>query len=69
MRLEHHLSARPSKRAKKDDNAHDGLVEAIDCGNETLSALADVLREVAVAKTVKANLPDGLFEVDNLSGF
>jgi hypothetical protein len=63
-------SARPSKRANKDDNAHDGLVQAIDRGNETLYALADVLREVAVAKTVKANLLDGLFEdVDNLSGF
>jgi hypothetical protein len=63
-------SARPSKRAKKDDNAHDGLVQAIDCGNETLSALADVIREVAAAKTTKANLPDNLFEeVDNLPGF
>jgi hypothetical protein len=63
-------SARPSKRVKKDDNAHDGLVQAIDRGNETPSALADVIREVTVAKMVKTNLPDGLFEeVDNLSGF
>jgi hypothetical protein len=63
-------SARPPKRAKKDGNIHDGLVQSIDRGNETLSALADVIREVAIAKTVKANLPDGLFEeVDNLSGF
>jgi hypothetical protein len=39
-------------------------------GNETLSTLAVVLREVSVAKTVKSNLPDGLFEdVDNLPGF
>jgi hypothetical protein len=61
---------RPSKRAKKDENAHDGLVQVIDRGNETLSALTDVIREVAVAKTTKANLLDGLFEeVDNLSGF
>jgi hypothetical protein len=63
-------SIRPSKRAKNDDNAHDGLVQAIDCGNETLSALADVIREMAVAKMVKGNLPDGLFkEVDNLLDF
>jgi hypothetical protein len=63
-------SARPSKRAKKDDNANDGLAQAIDCDNETLTALADVIREVAIAKTAKANLPDGLFEeVDNLLGF
>jgi hypothetical protein len=63
-------SAIPSKRAKKDDNAHDGLVQAIDRGNEILSALADVIREVVVAKMVNANLPDGLFEdVDNLSDF
>jgi hypothetical protein len=62
--------ARPSKRAKEDDNAHDGLVQTIDRDNETLSALADVLREVAVAKTAKENLPDGLFEeVDNLLCF
>jgi hypothetical protein len=46
------------------------LVQSIDRGNETLSALADVIREVAIAKTAKANLADGLFEeVDNLSGF
>jgi hypothetical protein len=63
-------SDRPSKRVKKDDNAHDGLVQAIDRGNETLSALVDVIREVVIAKMVKANLPDGLFEeVDNLLGF
>jgi hypothetical protein len=63
-------STRPSKRAKKDDNAYDGLIQAIDRGNETLSALADVIREVDVAKTAKANLPNGLFEeVDNLLGF
>jgi hypothetical protein len=62
-------SARPSKRAKKDDNAHDGLVHVIDRGNKILTALADVLREVAVA-TAKANLPYDLFEeVDNLLGF
>jgi hypothetical protein len=62
-------SGRPSKRAKKDDNAHDGLVQVIDRGNKILTALADVLREVAVA-TTKANLPYGLFEeVDNLLGF
>jgi hypothetical protein len=62
-------SDRPSKRVKKDDNA-DGLVQAIDRGNETLSALVDVIREVVVAKMAKANLPDGLFEeVDNLLGF
>jgi hypothetical protein len=69
-RLEHHQSARPSKTAKKDDNAHDGLVEAIDHDNETLSALANDIREVVVAKTTKKNLPDGLFGgVDNLPGF
>jgi hypothetical protein len=59
----------PSKRAKKDENAYDGLVQAINHGNETLSTLADVIREVAAAKTVNATLPDGLFkEVDNLPG-
>jgi hypothetical protein len=63
-------SARPSKRAKKDDNANDGLAQAIDHGNETLTALANVIREVVVTKTAKANLSDGLFEeVDNLLGF
>jgi hypothetical protein len=63
-------SARPSKRVKKDDNAHNGLVQVIDRGNETLSALADVIREVAVAKMANANLPDGLFEgIDNLLSF
>jgi hypothetical protein len=63
-------SARPSKRVKKDDNAHDSLVQTIDSSNKTLSALADVIGEVAVAKTAKANLPDGLFEeVDNILGF
>jgi hypothetical protein len=62
-------SARPSKRVKKDNNAQDGLIQAIDRG-ETLSTLAHVKREVDVAKTAKANLPDSLFEeVDNLSGF
>jgi hypothetical protein len=46
------------------------LVQVIDHGNETLSALPDVIREVAVAKTIKATLLDGLFEeVDNLPGF
>jgi hypothetical protein len=61
---------RPSKRAKKDENAHDGLVQEIDRGNETLSTLAYVIRDVAVAKTAKATLPDGLFEeVDNLLDF
>jgi hypothetical protein len=70
MRLEYHQVLEHPKRAKKDDNIHDGLVEAIDRGNETLSALVDVLREVAVAKTTKANLPNDLFEeVDNLPGF
>jgi hypothetical protein len=63
-------SARPSKRGKKDDNAHYGLVQVIDRDNETITALVDVLREVIVAKTTKANLPIDLFEeVDNLSGF
>jgi hypothetical protein len=63
-------SARPSKRVKKDNNAQDGLIQAIDRVNETLSTLAHVIREVAVAKTAKANLHDSLFEeVDNLSGF
>jgi hypothetical protein len=63
-------ATRPSKRAKKDENAHDNLVQAIDRDNETLSTLADAMREVAAAKTAKATLPDGLFEeVDNLSGF
>jgi hypothetical protein len=63
-------SARPSKRAKKDDNANDGLAQAIDHDNETLTALANVIREVVVAKTAKANLPHGLFEeVGNLPGF
>jgi hypothetical protein len=58
---------RPSKRAKKDENARDGLVQVIDSSNETLSTLVDVIREVTTAKTTKATLPDGLFEgVDNL---
>jgi hypothetical protein len=61
---------RPSKRVKKDENAHDNLVQAINCGNETLSALADVIREMAATKMVNATLPDGLFEeVDNLPDF
>jgi hypothetical protein len=55
-----------SKRARKDDNVVDGLVGAIGRGTETLATLADVVKEVVVAKTV----PDGLFEeVDNLLGF
>jgi hypothetical protein len=49
---------------------HDGLVQAIDCDNEILSALADVIREVAVTKTANITLLDGLLEeVDNLPGF
>jgi hypothetical protein len=50
-------ATRPSKRAKKDENAHDDLVQVIDRGNKILSALADAMREVAIAKTVKATLP------------
>jgi hypothetical protein len=64
------LATRPSKRAKKDENAHDGLVQAIDRSNETLSVLVDAMREVAAAKTAKAILLDGLFEeVDNIPNF
>jgi hypothetical protein len=63
-------STRPSKRAMKDNNVNDGLDQAIDRGNETPTTLADVIWEVAVAKTTRANLPDGLFEeVDNLMSF
>jgi hypothetical protein len=70
MRLHHHQVIDYPKRAKKDDNIYDGLFEAIDCGNETLSTLADVLREVAVAKTAKTIFLDGLFEeVDNILDF
>ncbi|KAG8067879.1 hypothetical protein GUJ93_ZPchr0005g14400 [Zizania palustris] len=54
---------KPSKRAKKDDSVVDGLVGAIDRGTETLASLAEVIKEVAAAKTT----PEGLFEeVDNL---
>jgi hypothetical protein len=63
-------ATRPSKRAKKDENTHDNLIQAIDSGNVTLSAVADAMREVVIAKTAKATLADGLFEeVDNFSGF
>jgi hypothetical protein len=63
-------ATRPSKRAKKDENTHDNLIQAIDSGNVTLSAVADAMREVVIAKTAKATLTDGLFEeVDNFSGF
>ncbi|KAG8087516.1 hypothetical protein GUJ93_ZPchr0010g9442 [Zizania palustris] len=54
---------KPSKRAKKDDSVVDGLVGTIDRGTETLASLAEVIKEVAAAKTT----PEGLFEeVDNL---
>ncbi|KAG8079490.1 hypothetical protein GUJ93_ZPchr0007g6091 [Zizania palustris] len=57
---------KPSKRAKKDDSVVDDLVGAIDRGTETLASLAEVIKEVAAAKTT----PEGLFEeVDNLPGF
>ncbi|KAG8083998.1 hypothetical protein GUJ93_ZPchr0010g9550 [Zizania palustris] len=60
------LGNKPSKRAKNDDSVVDGLVGAIDRGTETLASLAEVIKEVAAAKTT----PDGLFEeVDNLPGF
>jgi hypothetical protein len=63
-------ATRPSKRAKKDENTHDNLIQAIDSGNVTLSVVADAMREVVIAKTAKATLADGLFEeVDNFSGF
>jgi hypothetical protein len=63
-------STRPSKRAKKDETTHDNFIQAIDSGNVTLSAVADAMREVVIAKTAKATLADGLFEeVDNFSGF
>jgi hypothetical protein len=63
-------ATRPSKRAKNDKNAHDDLVQTIDRVIKTLFTLADVIRQVAVAKMTKANLPNGLFEeVDNLPGF
>jgi hypothetical protein len=66
---------RPSKRAKNDafkndDNSVDGLVQAIDCGTQTLVTLADAIKEVALVKIAKKALPEDLFEeVDNLPGF
>jgi hypothetical protein len=59
-------SNKSSKRGRKDDNVVDGLVGAIDRGIETLTSLANVIKEVAIAKTAS----DGLFnEVDILSNF
>ncbi|KAG8048121.1 hypothetical protein GUJ93_ZPchr0008g12556 [Zizania palustris] len=50
----------------KIDDVVDGLVGAIDRGTETLASLAEVIKEVAAAKTTL----NGLFEeVDNLPGF
>jgi hypothetical protein len=61
---------RPSKRAKNDDNSVDGLVQAIDCGTQTLATLADAIKEAALVKIAKKALPEGLFEeVDNLPSF
>jgi hypothetical protein len=53
-------SGKPSKRARNADSIVDGLVQAIDRGTQTLSTLADPIKEAAVAKTT---LPDGLFEL------
>jgi hypothetical protein len=54
---------RPSKRAKKDDNGADPLVQAFDRGTQTI---ASAIRDAAS----KEALPPGLSEaVDSLPGF
>jgi hypothetical protein len=54
---------RPSKRAKKDDNGADSLLQAFDRGTQTLTS---AIRDAASKKA----LPPGLFEaMDSLPGF
>jgi hypothetical protein len=71
MRVGHHqVINHPRELGRMTMWLMDGLVGAIDWGNETLVSLADVINEVSATKIAKIALSKSLFEeVGNLWGF